>query len=80
MVFSQRLVMLVELVVTQFLVFHCDRVVMGHRGFMMLNHFLMMFGSLLMFLGRFCHNRLSLWMRGRWRDFCRVRVQPNTKG
>ena len=74
MVFSQRLVMLVELVVTQLLVFHCYRVVMSHRGFMVLNHFLMMFGSLLVFPGRRRHHRMAPRMHRRRRDFCRVRI------
>ena len=74
MVFSQRLVMLVELAVTQFLVFLCYRIVMGRRGFMMLDHFLLMFGSLLVFLGRLRHDRLSPRMRGCRHDICSVRI------
>ena len=72
MVFSQRLVMLVEFAVTQFLVFLCYRIVMGRRGFMMLDHFLLMFGSLLVFLGRLRHDRLSPRMRGCRHDICSV--------
>ena len=74
MVFSQRFVMLVELVVTQFLVFLCYRVVMSRRGLMVLNHFLMMFCSLLVFPGRRRYHRLAPRMRRRRRDFCRVRI------